>query len=52
VLETDRDDVLATYAALVDGTAPLKPAYLSILHKDRPMIWSRNCAAASPDRCC
>lgn len=34
VLETDRDDVLATYTALVDGIAPLKPAYLSILHKD------------------
>ena len=34
VLETDRADVLATYTALVDGIAPLKPAYLSILHKD------------------
>lgn len=34
VLETDADDVLATYGALVDAIAPLKPAYLSILHKD------------------
>ncbi|MET4059435.1 N-ethylmaleimide reductase [Arthrobacter sp. UYP6] len=34
VLETDRADVLATYTALVDGIAPLKPAYLSILHAD------------------
>ncbi|WP_066303117.1 alkene reductase [Arthrobacter luteolus] len=34
VLETDREDVLATYTALVDGIAPLKPLYLSILHKD------------------
>jgi 2,4-dienoyl-CoA reductase-like NADH-dependent reductase (Old Yellow Enzyme family) len=33
-LETDPDDVLATYGALVDAIAPLKPAYLSILHKD------------------
>ena len=34
VLETDREDVLATYTSLVDGIADLKPAYLSILHKD------------------
>ena len=34
VLETDRADVTATYTALVDGIADLKPAYLSILHKD------------------
>ncbi|WP_342024893.1 alkene reductase [Arthrobacter citreus] len=34
VLETDREDVTATYTALVDGIADLKPAYLSILHKD------------------
>lgn len=34
VLETDREDVTATYTALVDGIADLKPAYLSILHAD------------------
>lgn len=33
-LETDADDVRATYGALVDAIAPLRPAYLSILHKD------------------
>lgn len=33
-LELDADDVRATYGALVDAIAPLKPAYLSILHKD------------------
>ena len=33
-LETNPADVLATYTALVNGIAPLKPAYLSILHKD------------------
>ncbi len=33
-LEPDSADVLATYGALVDGIAPLKTAYLSILHKD------------------
>ncbi|HZK59141.1 MAG TPA: alkene reductase [Cryobacterium sp.] len=33
-LEPDAADVLATYGALVDAIAPLKPAYLSILHKD------------------
>ena len=33
-LELDADDVQATYGALVDAIAPLKPAYLSILHKD------------------
>ncbi|MFZ3453106.1 alkene reductase [Arthrobacter sp. 7Tela_A1] len=32
--ETDPDDVLATYGFLVDAIAPLKPAYLSILHAD------------------
>jgi N-ethylmaleimide reductase len=33
-LETDADDVLATYGALVDGIAPLGLAYLSVLHRD------------------
>jgi 2,4-dienoyl-CoA reductase-like NADH-dependent reductase (Old Yellow Enzyme family) len=33
-LELDAADVLATYAHLVDALAPLKLAYLSILHKD------------------
>ena len=33
-LETDPAEVLATYTALVDGIAGLKPAYLSILHRD------------------
>lgn len=33
-LELDAADVRATYAALVDGIAPLKPAYLSILHRE------------------
>ena len=34
VLETDADDVAATYGALMDGLAPLGLAYLSILHND------------------
>jgi len=34
VLETDPAETLATYAALVDGLAPLGLAYLSVLHKD------------------
>jgi N-ethylmaleimide reductase len=34
VLETDRDDVLATYGALVDQLAPLGLAYLSVLHRE------------------
>ena len=34
VRETCRDDVQATYSALVDGIAPFKPAYLSILHAE------------------
>ncbi len=33
-LELDAADVQATYAHLVDALAPLKLAYLSILHKD------------------
>ncbi|OZC92952.1 alkene reductase [Rhodococcus sp. 06-418-1B] len=33
-LETDRDDVHATYAALMKGIAPLGLAFLSVLHKD------------------
>ena len=33
-LETDPEDLLATYGTLVDAIAPLKPAYLSILHND------------------
>jgi N-ethylmaleimide reductase len=33
-LETDRDDVRATYTALVNGIAPLGLAFLSVLHKD------------------
>ncbi|TFD75909.1 alkene reductase [Cryobacterium sp. Sr8] len=33
-LEPDAADVRATYGALVDAIAPLKLAYLSILHKD------------------
>ena len=33
-LELDAADVRATYAYLVDALAPLKLAYLSILHKD------------------
>ncbi|MGU3434985.1 alkene reductase [Actinomycetes bacterium M1A6_2h] len=33
-LETDRDDVRATYRALIDRIAPLGLAYLSVLHKD------------------
>jgi N-ethylmaleimide reductase len=32
--ETDRDDVLATYGALVDQLAPLGLAYLSVLHRE------------------
>ncbi|TYP86566.1 alkene reductase [Blastococcus xanthinilyticus] len=31
-LETDREDVLATYGALMDGLRPLGLAYLSVLH--------------------
>jgi len=34
VLETDAEDVRATYGALVDALAPLNIAYLSILHAD------------------
>lgn len=34
VLETNPADVLATYTALVTAIAPLKPAFLSILHRD------------------
>ncbi|WP_374231586.1 MULTISPECIES: alkene reductase [Frigoribacterium] len=34
VVETDVDDVTATYDALVDGLAPLGLSYLSILHAD------------------
>lgn len=33
-LETNPAEVLATYTALVQGIAPLKPAFLSILHQD------------------
>jgi N-ethylmaleimide reductase len=33
-LETDRDDVLATYGTLVDAVAPLGLAYLSVLHRE------------------
>ncbi|QNP74699.1 alkene reductase [Streptomyces roseirectus] len=34
VLEPDRDDVLATYGALVDQLRPLGLAYLSVLHEE------------------
>jgi 2,4-dienoyl-CoA reductase-like NADH-dependent reductase (Old Yellow Enzyme family) len=34
VLETDESDVLSTYESLVDAIAPLKLAYLSMLHND------------------
>jgi 2,4-dienoyl-CoA reductase-like NADH-dependent reductase (Old Yellow Enzyme family) len=33
-LETDRDDVRATYGALLDQLAPLGLAYLSVLHRE------------------
>ncbi|GAA4732307.1 alkene reductase [Modestobacter marinus] len=33
-LETDRDDVRATYGALLDGLRPLGLAYLSVLHAE------------------
>ena len=33
-LETDRDDVRATYGALVDALRPLGLAYLSVLHME------------------
>ncbi|GGY17690.1 alkene reductase [Streptomyces minutiscleroticus] len=33
-LETDRDDVLATYGHLMDQLRPLGLAYLSVLHKE------------------
>jgi N-ethylmaleimide reductase len=33
-LETDRDDVLATYGTLVDQLQPLGLAYLSVLHSE------------------
>ncbi|GAB3674415.1 alkene reductase [Angustibacter aerolatus] len=33
-LETDRDDVLATYGTLLDQLAPLGLAYLSVLHRE------------------
>ena len=34
VLEPDRQDVLATYGAVLDGLADLDLAYLSVLHRD------------------
>jgi 2,4-dienoyl-CoA reductase-like NADH-dependent reductase (Old Yellow Enzyme family) len=34
VLEPDRDDVLATYGALLDRLRPLGLAYLSVLHRE------------------
>jgi 2,4-dienoyl-CoA reductase-like NADH-dependent reductase (Old Yellow Enzyme family) len=34
VLETDEDDVRATYRTVVDGLRPLGLAYLSVLHAD------------------
>ncbi|NIJ04744.1 alkene reductase [Frigoribacterium faeni] len=34
VVETDVDDVTATYDALMDGLAPLGLAYMSVLHAD------------------
>ncbi|MDX2375787.1 alkene reductase [Microbacterium sp. LRZ72] len=34
VIESDEDDVRATYQALVDGLAPLGLAYLSVLHAE------------------
>lgn len=34
VFETDADDVAATYAALVEGIAPLGLAYMSVLHAE------------------
>lgn len=34
VLETDADDVRATYEALIDGLAPLGLSYLSVLHAE------------------
>ena len=34
VLEDDRQDVLTTYDALIDGLNEVGPAYLSVLHKD------------------
>lgn len=33
-LERDRQDVLATYDALLDGIAEAHPAYLSVLHRE------------------
>jgi len=33
-LETDRDDVLATYGSLLDQLRPLGLAYLSVLHRE------------------
>jgi len=33
-LETDADDLTATYGALVDGLSPLNLAYLSVLHAE------------------
>ena len=44
-LEPDADDVLATYSALIDGIAPLKPAYLSILHKEPAGVLVQNLRA-------
>ncbi|GAA1445993.1 alkene reductase [Leifsonia poae] len=34
VVETDLDDVTATYRSVVDGLAPLGMAYVSVLHRD------------------
>lgn len=34
IVEDDRDDVIATYGALMDSIRPLGLAYLSVLHQD------------------
>ncbi len=50
-LETDADDVRATYRALIERIAPLGLAYLSVLHKDRRVSWFRTCGRPSVAQC-
>ena len=52
-LELDAADVHETYGRLVDALAPLKLAYLSILHKEPSSErWCRIRAPASAERSC
>ena len=49
-LETDRDDVLATYGTLLDQLAPSGWPTCRCCTGSRPATWSRSCAAGSTGR--